>query len=176
MDNNALQVLPGSIGKLKMLVYLDMSKNRIETVDMEISGCEALEDLLLSSNMLQQLPDSIGLLKKLTTLKVDDNQLTLLPNTIGKQEKLLSVGSRILTMVILRTSFVIDGDRQPDASLLITPMCKLSFFWSPVLAHNQHGSMHVLSSCHTSERVHTSVLHHLCLWPDFASGRSSPEL
>nr|XP_025873854.1 leucine-rich repeat-containing protein 7 isoform X3 [Vulpes vulpes] len=66
-----------------MLVYLDMSKNRIETVDMEISGCEALEDLLLSSNMLQQLPDSIGLLKKLTTLKVDDNQLTILPNTIG---------------------------------------------------------------------------------------------
>lgn len=43
-----------------MLVYLDMSKNRIETVDMDISGCEALEDLLLSSNMLQQLPDSIG--------------------------------------------------------------------------------------------------------------------
>uniref|UniRef100_A0A286XEW9 Leucine-rich repeat-containing protein 7 n=1 Tax=Cavia porcellus TaxID=10141 RepID=A0A286XEW9_CAVPO len=83
MDNNALQVLPGSIGKLKMLVYLDMSKNRIETVDMDISGCEALEDLLLSSNMLQQLPDSIGLLKKLTTLKVDDNQLTMLPNTIG---------------------------------------------------------------------------------------------
>ncbi|XP_040088539.1 leucine-rich repeat-containing protein 7 [Oryx dammah] len=66
-----------------MLVYLDMSKNRIETVDMDISGCEALEDLLLSSNMLQQLPDSIGLLKKLTTLKVDDNQLTMLPNTIG---------------------------------------------------------------------------------------------
>ncbi|KAB1268686.1 Leucine-rich repeat-containing protein 7 [Camelus dromedarius] len=60
-----------------------MSKNRIETVDMDISGCEALEDLLLSSNMLQQLPDSIGLLKKLTTLKVDDNQLTMLPNTIG---------------------------------------------------------------------------------------------
>ncbi|ELV11316.1 Leucine-rich repeat-containing protein 7 [Tupaia chinensis] len=50
---------------------------------MDISGCEALEDLLLSSNMLQQLPDSIGLLKKLTTLKVDDNQLTMLPNTIG---------------------------------------------------------------------------------------------
>jgi len=60
MDNNALQVLPGSIGKLKMLVYLDMSKNRIETVDLDISGCEALEDLLLSSNMLQQLPESIG--------------------------------------------------------------------------------------------------------------------
>ncbi|MGH0160892.1 UNVERIFIED_CONTAM: hypothetical protein FKN15_040334 [Acipenser sinensis] len=60
-----------------------MSKNRVETIDSEISGCEALEDLLLSSNMLQQLPDSIGMLKKLTTLKVDDNRLTALPNTIG---------------------------------------------------------------------------------------------
>ncbi|NXC16267.1 LRRC7 protein, partial [Corythaeola cristata] len=49
-----------SIGKLKQLVYLDVSKNRIETVDLDISGCEGLEDLLLSSNMLQQLPDSIG--------------------------------------------------------------------------------------------------------------------
>ncbi|XP_010114377.1 PREDICTED: leucine-rich repeat-containing protein 7, partial [Chlamydotis macqueenii] len=83
MDNNSLQILPGSIGKLKQLVYLDVSKNRIETVDLDISGCEGLEDLLLSSNMLQQLPDSIGLLKRLTTLKVDDNQLTILPNAIG---------------------------------------------------------------------------------------------
>ena len=41
-------------------MYLDVSKNRIETVDLDISGCEGLEDLLLSSNMLQQLPDSIG--------------------------------------------------------------------------------------------------------------------
>uniref|UniRef100_A0A7M4F042 Leucine rich repeat containing 7 n=1 Tax=Crocodylus porosus TaxID=8502 RepID=A0A7M4F042_CROPO len=83
MDNNSLQILPGSIGKLKQLVYLDMSKNRIESIDLDVSGCEALEDLLLSSNMLQQLPDSIGLLKRLTTLKVDDNQLTILPNAIG---------------------------------------------------------------------------------------------
>uniref|UniRef100_A0A3Q3JSG4 PDZ domain-containing protein n=1 Tax=Monopterus albus TaxID=43700 RepID=A0A3Q3JSG4_MONAL len=65
------------------LRYLDLAKNRIETLDTEISGCEALEDLLLSSNMLQHLPDSIGMLKKLTTLKVDDNQLTSLPNSIG---------------------------------------------------------------------------------------------
>ncbi|KAJ7401490.1 leucine rich repeat containing 7 [Pitangus sulphuratus] len=81
LGNNEFSEL--SIGKLKQLVYLDVSKNRIETVDLDISGCEGLEDLLLSSNMLQQLPDSIGLLKRLTTLKVDDNQLTILPNAIG---------------------------------------------------------------------------------------------
>uniref|UniRef100_A0A3B4GD71 Leucine rich repeat containing 7 n=1 Tax=Pundamilia nyererei TaxID=303518 RepID=A0A3B4GD71_9CICH len=83
LDNNSLQTIPGSIGKLRQLRYLDLAKNRIETLDADISGCEALEDLLLSSNMLQHLPDSIGMLKKLTTLKVDDNQLTSLPNTIG---------------------------------------------------------------------------------------------
>uniref|UniRef100_A0A3Q3LQP3 Leucine rich repeat containing 7 n=1 Tax=Mastacembelus armatus TaxID=205130 RepID=A0A3Q3LQP3_9TELE len=83
LDNNSLQSIPGTIGKLRQLRYLDLAKNRIETLDTEISGCEALEDLLLSSNMLQHLPDSIGMLKKLTTLKVDDNQLTSLPNTIG---------------------------------------------------------------------------------------------
>uniref|UniRef100_A0A3P8Y7W6 PDZ domain-containing protein n=1 Tax=Esox lucius TaxID=8010 RepID=A0A3P8Y7W6_ESOLU len=83
MDNNSLQTIPGSIGKLRQLRYLDLAKNRIESLDTDISGCESLEDLLLSSNMLQHLPDSIGMLKKLTTLKVDDNQLTSLPNTIG---------------------------------------------------------------------------------------------
>uniref|UniRef100_A0AAQ5YQM3 Disease resistance R13L4/SHOC-2-like LRR domain-containing protein n=1 Tax=Amphiprion ocellaris TaxID=80972 RepID=A0AAQ5YQM3_AMPOC len=83
LDNNSLQSIPGSLGKLRQLRYLDLAKNRIEQLDTDISGCEALEDLLLSSNMLQHLPDSIGMLKKLTTLKVDDNQLTSLPNTIG---------------------------------------------------------------------------------------------
>uniref|UniRef100_A0A4W5RK83 Leucine-rich repeat-containing protein 7 n=1 Tax=Hucho hucho TaxID=62062 RepID=A0A4W5RK83_9TELE len=83
MDNNSLQTIPGCIGKLRHLRYLDLAKNRIESLDTDISGCESLEDLLLSSNMLQHLPDTIGMLKKLTTLKVDDNQLTSLPNTIG---------------------------------------------------------------------------------------------
>lgn len=53
-------VLMKSIGKLRQLRYLDLAKNRIESLDADISGCESLEDLLLSSNMLQQLPDTIG--------------------------------------------------------------------------------------------------------------------
>uniref|UniRef100_A0A4W3K4U4 Erbb2 interacting protein n=1 Tax=Callorhinchus milii TaxID=7868 RepID=A0A4W3K4U4_CALMI len=81
MDGNRLAVLPGFIGKLKQLTYLDVSKNNIETVDNAISGCENLQDLLLSSNALQQLPDSIGSLKKLTALKVDENQLINLPDS-----------------------------------------------------------------------------------------------
>jgi len=57
-----------SIGKLRQLRYLDLAKNRIETLDTDISGCEALEDLLLSSNMLQHLPDSIGAHSSITDM------------------------------------------------------------------------------------------------------------
>lgn len=48
------------IGALKKLCYLDVSKNNLEMVDEQISGCENLQDLLLSNNALTQLPGSIG--------------------------------------------------------------------------------------------------------------------
>lgn len=48
------------LGKLKQLVYLDVSKNNLELVDEQICGCESLQDLLLSNNALTQLPGSIG--------------------------------------------------------------------------------------------------------------------
>ncbi|KFQ36954.1 Protein LAP2, partial [Merops nubicus] len=83
MDGNRLTLIPGFIGTLKQLTYLDVSKNNIEIVEEGISGCESLQDLLLSSNALQQLPESIGSLKKITTLKIDENQLIYLPDSIG---------------------------------------------------------------------------------------------
>lgn len=49
------------LGKLKQLVYLDVSKNNLEMVDEQICGCESLQDLLLSNNALTQLPGSIGI-------------------------------------------------------------------------------------------------------------------
>lgn len=48
------------LGKLKQLLYLDVSKNNLEMVDEQICGCESLQDLLLSNNTLTQLPSSIG--------------------------------------------------------------------------------------------------------------------
>uniref|UniRef100_M4AIW9 Erbb2 interacting protein n=1 Tax=Xiphophorus maculatus TaxID=8083 RepID=M4AIW9_XIPMA len=83
MDGNKLTFLPGMLGMLKQLVYLDVSKNNLEMVDEKLSGCENLQDLLLSNNTLTQLPGSIGSFKKLTTLKVDENQLMYLPDSIG---------------------------------------------------------------------------------------------
>ena len=49
-----------SIGNLKQLMFLDLSKNRVETLPTEIEGCVALADLHLSINMLQHLPESLG--------------------------------------------------------------------------------------------------------------------
>uniref|UniRef100_A0A3B4U6N8 Erbb2 interacting protein n=1 Tax=Seriola dumerili TaxID=41447 RepID=A0A3B4U6N8_SERDU len=83
MDGNRLTFLPGMLGMLKQLVYLDVSKNNLEMVDEQICGCESLQDLLLSNNALTQLPGSIGSLKKLTALKVDENQLMYLPDSVG---------------------------------------------------------------------------------------------
>src|SRR4029434_7558795 len=48
------------VGTLKHVAYMDVSKNSIEMVDEQISGCENLQDLLLSNNALTQLPGNIG--------------------------------------------------------------------------------------------------------------------
>ncbi len=48
------------IGNLRQLMYLDASKNRIESIPNEIESCLALGDLHLSINLLQQLPETIG--------------------------------------------------------------------------------------------------------------------
>ena len=71
---NLLFLSVKSIGKLRQLRYLDLAKNRIEALDADISGCESLEDLLLSSNMLQQLPDSIGTQRDRQTERERDRQ------------------------------------------------------------------------------------------------------
>eukprot|EP00073_Rattus_norvegicus_P044543 XP_017446673.1 PREDICTED: protein LAP2 isoform X6 [Rattus norvegicus] len=83
MDGNRLTFIPGFIGSLRQLTYLDVSKNNIEMVEEGISTCENLQDFLLSSNSLQQLPETIGSLKNVTTLKIDENQLMYLPDSIG---------------------------------------------------------------------------------------------
>lgn len=54
---------------LKQLTYLDVSKNNLEMVDEQISGCENLQDLLISNNALTQLPGSIGKIRLTPTYK-----------------------------------------------------------------------------------------------------------
>jgi len=41
-------------------MFLDASKNQLESLPGEIEGCTCLADLHLSTNQLQTLPDAIG--------------------------------------------------------------------------------------------------------------------
>ncbi|KAB0357821.1 hypothetical protein FD754_001977, partial [Muntiacus muntjak] len=178
MSNNV------SIGKLKMLVYLDMSKNRIETVDMDISGCEALEDLLLSSNMLQQLPDSIeefdcscneleslpstiGYLHSLRTLAVDENFLPELPREIGscknvtvmslRSNKLEFLPEEIGQMQKLRVLNLSDN-RLKNLPFSFTKLKELAALW---LSDNQSKALIPLQTeAHpeTKQRVLTNYM------------------
>ena len=48
------------IGLLRQLLYLDVSKNRLERLPPEIESLQSLTDLYLSNNLLLELLDNIG--------------------------------------------------------------------------------------------------------------------
>ncbi|XP_064104431.1 protein scribble homolog isoform X4 [Macrobrachium nipponense] len=76
------------MGRLKNLLCLDVSENRLEDVPEGLSGLVSLTDLHLSQNLIEALPDGIGSLTKLTIFKVDQNRLMTLNPNIGKCENL----------------------------------------------------------------------------------------
>ena len=48
------------IGLLRQLMFLDISKNRLEWLPPEIESLHCLTDLFLSNNLLVELPEHIG--------------------------------------------------------------------------------------------------------------------
>lgn len=52
-DNNKVKSLPPMMGKLKKLLHVDASKNKIDWVSGELENCVVLTDLHLSSNNLK---------------------------------------------------------------------------------------------------------------------------
>ena len=48
------------IGLLRQLLFLDVSKNRLERLPPEIECLQSLTDLYLSNNVLLELLDNIG--------------------------------------------------------------------------------------------------------------------
>ena len=56
------------IGNLHQLMYLDLSKNKLDKLPNEIDNCISLADLHLSSNQLTALPENIGKYYKMTLI------------------------------------------------------------------------------------------------------------
>ena len=53
-------ILIQTIGKLKNLVCLDLTENKLEMLPDTIGDLQSVTDLTLSNNALEELPDSIG--------------------------------------------------------------------------------------------------------------------
>ncbi|CAH1433301.1 unnamed protein product [Lactuca virosa] len=79
-----IEWLPDSIGKLKTLITLNLSENRLIALPSSIGGLSSLTKLDLHSNKITELPESFGNLFSLIYLDLRANQMTNLPSTFGQ--------------------------------------------------------------------------------------------
>jgi len=62
---------------------LDLTKQKLKAVPMEVFKLYNLQELILAKNKLQELPPEIGTLTNLEKLNLEKNDLTVLPPAIG---------------------------------------------------------------------------------------------
>ncbi|EEY62860.1 uncharacterized protein PITG_15291 [Phytophthora infestans T30-4] len=81
--DDGLEKLPESIGTLRYLMELDLTKNRLRELPDTLTKLTALKILNLSCNVLEKLPEEFGKLEKLEKIWLENNKLTQLPASIG---------------------------------------------------------------------------------------------
>ncbi|KAF4035972.1 Leucine rich repeat [Phytophthora infestans] len=81
--DDGLEKLPESIGTLRYLMELDLTKNRLRDLPDTLTKLTALKILNLSCNVLEKLPEEFGKLEKLEKIWLENNKLTQLPASIG---------------------------------------------------------------------------------------------
>lgn len=91
-SNNNLSELPAGTEKLKYLVKLNFTDNKMATVTPRLSSIHTLVSLDLSGNNIATLPANIGKLQYLNELYLNKNQIKELPMEFGNLKHL-----RILT-------------------------------------------------------------------------------
>ncbi|XP_039165587.1 disease resistance protein RPV1 [Eucalyptus grandis] len=84
-----IRELPDSIGDLKMMEKMHLGCTKIRSLPNSIGGLESLKRLLMTSSKIRVLPNSIGDLKSLEELDLKQTQIRELPNTIGGLESLI---------------------------------------------------------------------------------------
>lgn len=79
-----LKMVPESLGRLKFLRELSISRNQLTSVPESLSQLTGLQALCLDYNQLTSVPESLGQLRWLQVLKLNNNQLTSLPESLGQ--------------------------------------------------------------------------------------------
>ena len=75
MDSTALTVFPASVGRLRQLEVLSLSKNKLTDLPVTLGFCENLQVLNLQGNRFRTIPGVVLHLKKLKELRRLDNPL-----------------------------------------------------------------------------------------------------
>ncbi|PKI33875.1 hypothetical protein CRG98_045705 [Punica granatum] len=88
-------VLPSSLGRLKSLTMLVLSRSEIAELPESIGGLEQLEFLsLFFCKELKKLPNSIGNLKLLVELNISESGIVQLPDAVGNLPELKVIDMR----------------------------------------------------------------------------------
>ncbi|XP_042695303.1 leucine-rich repeat and calponin homology domain-containing protein 1 isoform X2 [Centrocercus urophasianus] len=91
--HNCIKIIPDAIVNLRMLTYLNLSRNQLSSLPACLCGLP-LKVLIASNNKLGSLPEEIGQLKQLMELDVSCNEITTLPQQIGLLKSLKELNVR----------------------------------------------------------------------------------
>lgn len=84
LEHNNLAKLPATLGKLDLMVHLDVSSNALESLPNELGQCTRLRVLRCKNNHLTRLPDELGDCAFLEEIAADHNRLTTVPASLGR--------------------------------------------------------------------------------------------
>ncbi|KAH7512503.1 hypothetical protein FEM48_Zijuj12G0097600 [Ziziphus jujuba var. spinosa] len=81
LEGLGLSAVPSEVWESGEVIKVDLSKNSIQELPVELSTCTSLQTLILSRNKIQEWPGAIvKSLPNLTCLKLDNNPLRQLPS------------------------------------------------------------------------------------------------
>lgn len=81
LGGHGLSVVPPQVWETSDITKLDLSRNSIEDLPLQLSSCTSLETLILSRNKIKVWPSVIlKSLQNLVCLKLDSNPLTKIPS------------------------------------------------------------------------------------------------
>ncbi|XP_033223116.1 leucine-rich repeat serine/threonine-protein kinase 1 [Belonocnema kinseyi] len=93
ISHNSITSVPSIVFYLQSLKYLNMARNKIDTLTADSKNpkdelCPVLEEMFLQDNRLEQLPEFLMNCPALEILDVSNNKLQCLPNNLWRAPKL----------------------------------------------------------------------------------------